>query len=621
MYFLVSLFWILSIAGLFVLVFNKKVEIVLPLVFIIPAFFLYPFGFVSQLHLGYYLTWVFVLAFYVLLFIKARKDKQNLIKFIDNYFSIGLFIFVLLYFYVYIAFSGSGFNFYDEFLHWGPMVREMVKNNTYYSIQEAILGTHKDYPPFYQLVQYIFCCHRSYIYYENRLFIANITFMFSMFMPLFSFLNRKRIKDFLLAAIIGISVVFVGLAITTTPFASDLAHVYNSVYIDWALAVLTAYTLYSVLQEEDTFYYVNILFCFSALLLMKQMGLPFTLLGILLMVIKLVFVEKKKHWVPVVLTVTIPFLLFYSWRTYIAGVGAIENAQFTLSQIKIEEVAGIIKGTSGETWQHVAYNNFFKALVERKLLMKPYPINYMLSVALLCIILLFSTKSKIEGFMVSGVYLFGACAYVFAMMLLYMFSFGSYEGPTLASFDRYMLTYIYIGICFVFMMMYKKMLIHDKKYLYCILFVSSLCLFTDFSNINDLKIHHIEDNMASNKNFKIFADLYDAIEDKRVIIVEQFVTDTFTDCLLSYGGYFDSGVRLVRIGDRGWDANYTIYPTVKEWINILHDYAYLYIACADEYFINEYWVKTTNKPLINEGFYKIVFDNNDGVDFQCINYD
>ena len=78
------------------------------------------------------------------------------------------------------------FMHWDEFMHWGPMVKEMIKHDTFYSIPEATLMIHKDYPPFYPLLGCLFCLFKNTMYAENRLYIAHFSFVFSLFMPLFS---------------------------------------------------------------------------------------------------------------------------------------------------------------------------------------------------------------------------------------------------------------------------------------------------------------------------------------------------------------------------------------------------------------------------------------------------
>ena len=54
-------------------------------------------------------------------------------------------------------------------------------------------------------------------------------------------------------------------------------------------------------------------------------------------------------------------------------------------------------------------------------------------------------NKKKDMYIVSGVFLFGSIAYGIMMMLLYVFSFGEIEGPMLAAYNRYMISYVLFG--------------------------------------------------------------------------------------------------------------------------------------------------------------------------------
>ena len=61
MFYILSLFWLLSISGLLTIVFNRKFEMVLTLSMILGTLMLYPFGYINHISYGYYLSWLFVL--------------------------------------------------------------------------------------------------------------------------------------------------------------------------------------------------------------------------------------------------------------------------------------------------------------------------------------------------------------------------------------------------------------------------------------------------------------------------------------------------------------------------------------------------------------------------------
>ena len=127
--------------------------------------------------------------------------------------------------------------------------------------------------------------------------------------------------------------------------------------------------------------------------------------------------------------------------------------------------------------------------------------------------------------------------------------------------------------------------------------------------------------MGSSSLWQNFINSFDQTDSSKVLVVEQFVDEVLTDSLLWYGGYYDMGVRLVRLGDRGWNTLYTIEPAEEEWLALLHKYDYLYIANGDDYFIENYWENITDVPFINEGFYEISWNEDGTVLFDCINFE
>ena len=82
MYYGISLLWMLSMTGFFSILFRRKFEAVFPLTLILPAFFVYGFGFFRQLHLGYCLTWIFCILFYLQILYLALKKREALKDFV-----------------------------------------------------------------------------------------------------------------------------------------------------------------------------------------------------------------------------------------------------------------------------------------------------------------------------------------------------------------------------------------------------------------------------------------------------------------------------------------------------------------------------------------------------------
>ena len=80
-----------------------------------------------------------------------RKQNAELI------FSIGLISFISIYVLYIILDYKRRFTTFDEWYHWGMMVKESLRLDKFYSVAESNLHIHKDYPPFISILEVIFC--------------------------------------------------------------------------------------------------------------------------------------------------------------------------------------------------------------------------------------------------------------------------------------------------------------------------------------------------------------------------------------------------------------------------------------------------------------------------------
>ena len=193
MFYFLSLFWILSISGLLTIVFKRKFEMVCTISILFGALILYFFGFINHIRIGFYITFVFVLLFYAIL-IKwiIKKEYDKLIEFKDNYLGFGLIWFILFSIYCFVLYKYQGFSNCDEFTHWGPMLKETIRLDGFYSQTGSKLIMHKDYPPLFTLIETLYMGFNGFKFHEPYVYVALVTFMFSMFLPVLSNLCIKN---------------------------------------------------------------------------------------------------------------------------------------------------------------------------------------------------------------------------------------------------------------------------------------------------------------------------------------------------------------------------------------------------------------------------------------------
>jgi hypothetical protein len=148
------------------------------------------------------------------------------------------------------------------------------------------------------------------------------------------------------------------------------------------------------------------------------------------------------------MVLVIPFTFYKSWSIYKDSLGLV--GQFETSDIKINEITGIINKTSGEEWQQEASYNYTFALFSKNMTSSYLKFTYF-GVLLITGLFLYVLKNNLNknfdkkqyiGLIIT--FLVGYVGYALMMHLLYVFNFGPFEGPTLASYDRYMSTYALI---------------------------------------------------------------------------------------------------------------------------------------------------------------------------------
>ena len=490
MFYFVSLFWILSISGLLVILFKRKFEMVCTISILFGGLILYFFGFINHISYGYYFSYVFVLLFYLILikwFVKRESDK--LIEFRDNYFGLGLFWFIVFCVYCFFLYKYTGFSNCDEFTHWGPMLKETIRLDGFYTQDASKLIMHKDYPPLFTLIEVLYMGFNGFNFHEPYAYVALVTFMFSMFLPIFSNYKIKDKKDWLKSLICVLAVILVGLTLDKTDTASDYAFVYNSIYVDWCLALFCAYSLYMTYKEKEwgLFRFVSLSIVLISFVLMKQMGLVFYIIVLLYAFIKVLFIDKKLDRrmliKGIVFLIVLPILFYLSWK-YVVKLYNI-SGQFQIGQLSIKEFFTIISGNSEITWKYEAFRNYCSNLIHRPLILHPFKMAYFTYVLVIILLINVIFWFKKEGFYLSGVYLIGSIGYAVAMLLLYTLAFDVDEAPYLASFDRYMVSYLYCGSTLVVLFAFERL--YDSL-LKDVVALAILCLFVEPNSLDYLKI-------------------------------------------------------------------------------------------------------------------------------------
>lgn len=608
---IIGLFYLSFINAFFVYNLKKSFGTCIPLAIMVSVLLMYTAGFLN--HVSYGFCAGFILGALVLYqIIKTfNKNKEILKDFIKNYFSSGFVVFVIIFVLLSFIQRFRVFTWWDEFMHWGVMSYETLTTDKFYAINEkSILQIHKDYPPFLSLLTTLFCYFNIGIYTEATCYRAVTIFCFSMFMPLIEVINKEK-KSIIKTLVATISVFLVFFAIgepRPNYIVDNVPGILDSIYADWPMGLMAALSLYLIYKEEDykSNFYLFLAIVFSSLLLIKQMGVPLVLLSCFYLIVKLFFADRFKESYKILYSVMPSVILLGGWKTLVKTLNL--RKQFELSQLNVFDFFKIIKGTAGEAWQHESYVNFIDAIFNRYLTLHPFKLSYSSLIVIICVLILvfihFDKKKNKESFVLIFIYLFGAIGYGLAMLLLYMFSFGPNEGPIIASYDRYMLTYVLIGITLLMFVMFECINGYKNK---CsvIIPILILVLFVYPEKALDLNPNNYEHDYRSNY-LSLFENIRKAEPDSDILIIQSYHVSDRDEYITKYYMLLeDYDCDYITLSDKELETMDIENLTLEEFKDRLKNYDYMFNYLPNGYFINNFWYKIEDYDLYDKCLYKV----------------
>ena len=630
MSFILPLLFIVCSSGTMIFVTKRRFEEVLPVSLMLSALIVFIFAFMGHMRIGYYIIYLIAVIFPIIAAVLTMRHKGS-DDLYNNLFTPSFFIFIIIYVFIFFLNFNRGFMEWDEISHWGPMVKETFRLDKLYSVRESMLTVHKDYPPIITIFETIWCklCGG---YKEAYLYRSLQTLSLSLFLPALSKINWKKGFNFLIKLIL---ITFAILSVNVVIRVGE-ASFYQTIDTDCILGLTLAYSIFIVICEKKTtkFNLFRISVALAFLLLIKQMGLPFFLLVLGIYAVNYIILNKtektgefkeknlKKTLISVLLIffiiAIIPYMFTFSWDKYVISNGI--PRQFSISSIKASSLIGIAKGTSGEAWQHQALVNFVRYVGNSPLFDRPVSLSYwqlmLLAVAVFWIIQKYGKKYFAEKQITAlNIMLFlGAIGYAFAMLLLYVFNFGPYEGPKLASVYRYLNTYWFAVfdlamMLFLFIEGKKESEKHETSFTK----VGAVILFMWIILFNSSTIKNFIPAIHYKSATSICSEDANIINSRTKDSDEIFIIAQHDNC---YKNFIISYLTLPRYCNRfyyslgePYDKNdvFTKNITPQQWQAELANWDYLYLQNVDEQFISKYSAAFKPQAKIeNKQLYKIV---------------
>ncbi|MBP8689288.1 hypothetical protein KBH77_02970 [Patescibacteria group bacterium] len=613
---LVPIFSIVSIStALAILLKRLLAETLLPTIaFVILLLFLFGLlNFKGCLLIGYIIIILLSLAsviFSIKTFLNDKKTIRN-ISFITGLLLIFLFLGISLF----INYQRKYIE-WDEFSYWGSNVKSLYTFDALQTYKESKVVI-KSYIPGMPLFQYFF----TRLFPEFVEFPSYIASNFLFFALICVFIKKNfNIKNFLV--------------ITGALLLPLLANVnfYNSLYVDTILGILFGCTLlfyYNFDTKKDILFSLILSISTAIILtLTKDMGLVFTLIGNFIIIIDLLLFKRKQYYSfflgsnsfkakvkrffvylsPSIIAIALELL----WLLHLH----ISKGNSTFNVAGESFFSFIQQGQISST-QIEIFHSFINAL--KTLLIFPINFSFLKIISFITttfLILLISdnhiNKLIKKRLLISFISLIiGNFIYLGILLYSYMFIFSNYEGLRLASYNRYMLSYLIVDFFFllVFFIIQGKSQIelktlnntlnNIKNVIYCItIFFIFNFLYENTKYPISLNVVHARESVSKTIETR---KPYDEISKW-----SKYITNTKEKtCMISQA---DQGLNKLIL-------MHTVYPSNTEWLTdysismtpyyendpwsmiispdnwqqyIIKNYDFVYIFIYDENFIQLY---------------------------------
>lgn len=592
--------YVLLVTISLMIIFNRSFCYALPVSIISISLLVMLGGYIGDLRIGIYLA-LLLIPIAVYLFIKKKLELKSLFT-VNNI--ITFFVFMLFILYIGYYHKNAEYRWWDDYSHWGPMVKGMIDNNKLYC-DLSINNAHPDYPPLVQCFEYVWC-YLARGYSEPSVLRAISVFTFSLFFPIFElFKDKSKAKQILYISICTLVILLLNV-ISYTYLFSYL----EWIYLDFTIATISAITLFMTFNinyenKEDR---VLLSIYLTALLITKEIAAAFCIMCVFVIVLVNTIKNKKNIIKDLIMFVIIPCLFFISWKIKTSGI----NGQFSLSNANWKDAFNVIFFNSGNDAQLFIKETYLSALFDRTIISSPINLPFV-SCCVICLIVIVILsiniyKNDINKFILFNlVYILGILGYVFTMLFLYLTSFSVGEATSLASFERYFGIYAHFSIVLITLLAFETSLVQSKKNI-VIEIITFILLCSLIGNNYKEAISHSEYNGIKAKGIE-WDELVNQLDsvnykDSKSVLILQRIEDIRLVLNLNYM-YLYSYAFSYDMYDNDTDH---VFEDKNELIDLYKDkYDYVYIYTSGQELWNV-WKLTDNDALYNNRLYKVVGD-------------
>lgn len=573
---------------------KNKIESNIPRTIIGIILIVYIFGLFDKLRYGVISISIFTVFMAIFIIYKIIKNRKE-INIKERIITPGLVVYVLLGI-LYIIFNkGIVFIEYDEFSHWGLIVKNMYEFGDFGT--KSIIQ-YNEYPPFIGIFQYILLFFKK-SYSEDTIIIGLNILYLSFIIPLFR--NIKWDKSLIKLIILIPTIIIVPII-----FYQDF---YITLFMDGFLGCTFAYIIYSWYIYEGKEKYISIILGLIAITLIKSIGI-YLAIGTSILFIMDSILNKKvnlKYTLKIgILCIMVIAITTVTWRLKIKIDGA--NEKWNIANINMENIEKVLKG-NGEYYQKTTIKNYITELFEAK---GGFTTRNMNAVNLLMLLIAFDIvvfkllkENKKRYVLMSTFMLLFWCIYIAIQLLVYLFIFEPEEAMILACYTRYLSTIPFAIVLINIVFLENVLKDNEIKKSNIILIFSILVIFLSIQDINDIYLKNVQNKQERidyrNKYKKIleYSDILN--KNDKVYYISNFVDER--EIIIAKYEFLP-----LKIGNE----SSKLTMTKEEFIQTLlqEEYTHVYIEFTDRILNNQYTDLFIDGKIESKTMYEIKKDEN-----------
>ncbi len=584
----------------------------------------------GSLSVGVYLG--IALAFLLLLysfFSNKRQDHATGFKeLLQQLWGEGLLIYSVFFIFCFFTNYQKRFLSWDEFSHWGMFIKENLRLDSLYC-KSPVQFVHKDYVPAITLFETVWCklCGR---FSEADAYRGIQVFMFALLMPVFEPFWEERVskeKNRMPGYLFRFSPMLIVLLIPLIFNTDNGFMFYHSVYCDVVVGILFFYCAFVVYREDLSSKYTCLILTLgnTVLVLTKMSAVALLPMIMVLFLTQYVVYKDRGNLVRKVLmllpTGAVP-VLFWIWYNrfvdkYVPNIGSTQS----YDGMRLSAIADVFADPSKSSIPYIGKirDHYIDALLHRDILIHGSYIVVIIFCFIAFMIMANTVKEDRDKYrlLIAGTWsLVMGTAYAFLMYFLYATAFCEQEAVYLASYERYMNSFVISIVFFVISAYFDSGIWREhKKDYYVLLLVFSMSLsFMHIDAFDQLLPGNLTKDEEKISEYTVNAStiLNNTPEDSIVFLVKRGDDGDYLWHMCYYCSprtFWGGSIGPAVSESDTWSADYT----VEEFTDSVRQSDYICFCEIDDAFMDKYSEVFADPSLISDGKLYRISNNQEGI--------